>query len=400
MYRRFFELHDLMKKEYESILTENTQLKKRLREIEDKQEHILMDLDKSRHCIRDMQNYIASLRRVPMEKQMADKMADRDRGIEKKEMPCLKMGHDWIVEGVPLINVSLFYSFNLGCVPASVVLSGNLRFLGFTTDPCSYVVSLEDKTLHQLNNTSQSIERVPFDTPGGASKEFNTFMAIGDTALYTYENDNVLRKWNLETFKLESASGPEKLTAMLQHDDVLYAIGSTFVKRVHDNYAVHGVSNTEDRQMCMAACTYKSNVLVFTGTHLGKVLCYDMSTGNVRDHPTHTKSILSIAVSSCNSYLVTGSADETIFLLKIQSDTLSVVFGPVCFGDAVLNVCFLDTFVIACGTDNMVRFFDKEMKNVERLVGHSEPVLSIGVVDGMMVSMSRDGRVRIWSVSQ
>ncbi|ELQ75504.1 non-specific serine/threonine protein kinase [Trachipleistophora hominis] len=399
MYRRFFELHDLMKKEYESILTENTQLKKRLREIEDKQEHILMDLDKSRHCIRDMQNYIASLRRMP-EKHGAERPAERDRGVERKDMPCLKMGHDWVVEGVPLINVSLLHSFNLGCVPAMVVLSDNQRFLGFTTDLCSYVIRLEDRSMHQLSNASQSIERVPFDAPNGASRELGTLVAICENAMYTYESDSVLRKWSLDTFKLESASGPEKLCAMQQRDNELYVMGSTFVKRVQDGHAVHGVSNAEDRQLCMATCKHKGGMLIFTGTHLGKVLCYDMSTGSVREHAIHTKDVLSVAVSACSSYLVTGSADETIFLLKVQSDTLSVVFGPVSFGDTVVNVCFLDAFVIASGTDNVVRFFDKEMKSVERLVGHGEPVHSVGVVGGMMVSASGDGRVRIWSVCQ
>ena len=119
----------------------------------------------------------------------------------------------------------------------------------------------------------------------------------------------------------------------------------------------------------------------------------------------HSDSITSIAVTSDNRYIISGSEDKTIAMWDIAQKKLFNRF-PEVHSDSILTVTVTrnDKYIISGSADGTIAMWDIAQKNLLRQFeqAHSAPVASVAVTNDnkYFISGSHDMTIAIWDIAE
>ncbi|AZL53363.1 hypothetical protein EI285_01765 [Aliarcobacter skirrowii] len=142
-----------------------------------------------------------------------------------------------------------------------------------------------------------------------------------------------------------------------------------------------------------------------------EIKCFTLDkNGNKKDNPScldkningHNKDVNSIAISSDNRYIVSGSSDKTVKLWEINSGKLLKTFTG---HKNIVNSIAISSdnrYIVSGSADDTVRLWDfKSGKLLKTLNGHSNSVDSVVISSDSkyIVSGSLDKTVKLWDVN-
>ena len=108
-----------------------------------------------------------------------------------------------------------------------------------------------------------------------------------------------------------------------------------------------------------------------------------------------------LAVSPCNTYFASGSADRTIKFWDMASGELKISLTGHINSIRGLQFSKQHPYLFSCGEDKSIKCWDLEMNKVIRNYhGHLSGVYCMSIHDGLnvLVSGGRDCAARVWDV--
>jgi WD40 repeat protein len=118
---------------------------------------------------------------------------------------------------------------------------------------------------------------------------------------------------------------------------------------------------------------------------------------------SHTNSVNSMCVSPSGIRLITGSADRSINIWKVNETSIKYMDSLKGHKESVNSVCmsYDGSLIISGSSDKIVKVWDVESKKcLLNLTGHNDSVTSVCVsLDGStIISGSLDGNIKIWTL--
>lgn len=135
-----------------------------------------------------------------------------------------------------------------------------------------------------------------------------------------------------------------------------------------------------------------------SGSKNDSLKLWDISSGKcVKSHPASTACISALHKST---QVATGSHNGDITLWKADSLDVQHIFHVHQGGVVSLQVSQDDSFILSASSDKTVGFCHVDSGHAEQLVGHSDAVLCVSLMNGELnaISGSKDKTVRMWNL--
>ena len=155
------------------------------------------------------------------------------------------------------------------------------------------------------------------------------------------------------------------------------------------------------------------NGLAFTSDSAYIILCSDHNTVGISrfDHKKmkiewlegHTSAVTSVAVSSDNLYIVSGSCDKTIRIWNLTEKRIEAILHGHTNLINYVTMTRDSKYIISCSVDRTVRIWNFNEKRLEDILpGHEESIQRIVITYDYryVFSASVDKKIRVWDLNE
>jgi WD40 repeat protein len=177
--------------------------------------------------------------------------------------------------------------------------------------------------------------------------------------------------------------------------------GSLFWSALKDKAIQHIVYHKDN---VASVAISADNSFIVTGSHDNTVRVWDISTGKCRAILTgHTGPITSVAISADNSFIVTGSGDNTARVWDAPTGKCTATLTG--HNRWVLSVAIStdNNFIVTGSKDNTARVWDvKTGQCIATLAGHTREVTLVAISSdsSFIVTGSWDNTVQVLNIAQ
>ncbi|KAM0688471.1 hypothetical protein COBT_000268 [Conglomerata obtusa] len=390
MYRsRFSEQLDNLRHEYELVIQENISLKSHIKDLEDKLTFQLSEIKQTKTYIKDLNQYITSLRRVPID-------FKPEPGREKLKR--IKLGSDWCIEGDELFDIKLLKQVNFYHSVSHLELSLDGLYAGLIIARNVYLYDFENEHLYLVNNANETIDLIQvaaLKKPVGNDESiFKICFSSDSNFIYTTNQDKIIKKWNLNEKKLtKKINVKDEVMLMTCNCDSLFALCKDSNIRIYDEDKVKEIPfNIKNNPTCLRI----SNNFCFIMMVDKKMIVLNTTNDEIRvinlPRVVHRFDIR-------NNYMVGCGPDEFSYHYKLNLEFMEVetelpIKGK---GRILYNKFIEDKIVVCAGADSKVRVIDLENDKIEILNGYFEHIAAINLSKGFFCTISAHGRLRIWT---
>ncbi|MDX4061090.1 caspase family protein [Aliarcobacter skirrowii] len=145
------------------------------------------------------------------------------------------------------------------------------------------------------------------------------------------------------------------------------------------------------------------NKYIVSGSHDATVKLWEINSGKLlKTFTGHNLGVLSVAISSDNKYIVSGSLDNRIKLWEINSGKLLKTFTG--HKSIVKSVAISSDskYIVSGGDDNRIKLWEiNSGKLLKTFTGHNRSVYSVVISSDnkYIVSGSQDATVKLWEIN-
>ncbi|KAI8384692.1 WD40-repeat-containing domain protein [Radiomyces spectabilis] len=140
--------------------------------------------------------------------------------------------------------------------------------------------------------------------------------------------------------------------------------------------------------------------LIVSGSRDRSIKMWDLSMGKqgecllTRTH--HQGSVLCLRVSEDRTFMVSGSSDATCLVWSLPDLLPGLRLQG--HNGGVLDICIIHDRIISSSRDGIIRVWNKQGIETQRLVGHTGPVNALEAQGNQIVSASGDTTLKLWDI--